>query len=100
MKARWKILIVLAVFLALFTGLSLVTMRIRPENEVEAYKELLREKGEKLEISEVLPPPVPAGSNAVSLVEAAFSMLVPGGSDYTYSNLPPAMRMAAPSSIG
>ena len=53
MKARWKILIAVTVFLAVFTGIWLVTMRLQPESEVEAYKKSLRAKGEKLEISEV-----------------------------------------------
>jgi hypothetical protein len=94
MKTRWKILIAVGIVMALSCAVSFVTMRIQPANEVEAYKKLLREKGEKLEISEVLPPPVAPASNCVSLVEAAFNLFVPGGEAYT--NLPLTMQMIAP----
>jgi hypothetical protein len=91
MKARWKILIAVGIFLVVFTGIWLVTIHVQPENEVEAYKKLLREKGERLEISEVLPPPVPPESNSVNAVEDAFRMF--GSST---ENVPDAMKMVAP----
>ncbi len=91
MNTGWKILIVLGIFLAVFTGISLVTMRVQPENKVEAYKKLLREQGEKLELSEVLPPPVPAESNSVNAVVDAFGMFGSGN-----ENIPDAMKMVAP----
>jgi hypothetical protein len=94
MKTRWKILIAAGIFMALSCAVSFVTMRVQPENKVEAYKKLLRDKGEKLEISEVLPPPVPSESNGVEVVEAAFKSFIPGSEEY--SNLPPTMRMIAP----
>ncbi|HUA67704.1 MAG TPA: hypothetical protein VMA13_04075, partial [Candidatus Saccharimonadales bacterium] len=52
-------------------------------------------KGEKLEISEVLPPSVPPESNGVDLVRTAFSSLDLSGS-YDWTNLPPMMQMVAP----
>jgi hypothetical protein len=91
MKARWKILIAVGIFMALSCAVSFLTMRLQPENEVEAYKKLLREKGEKLEISEVLPPQVPAESNSVDAVEDAFGMF--GSSS---GKIPDAMKMVAP----
>jgi hypothetical protein len=91
MKTGWKISIAVGIFLAVFTGLWLVTMRVQPENKVEAYKKLLRGKGEKLEISEVLPPPVPAESNSVNAVEDAFRMFGSGS-----EKVPDAMKMVAP----
>ena len=94
MKARWKILIAITVFLAVFTGIWLVTMRLQPESEVEAYKKSLRAKGEKLEISEVLPPPVAPESNGAAVVQSAFALINSSG-DY-WTNLPPTMRMVAP----
>jgi hypothetical protein len=94
MKARWKILIAAGVFLAVFIGIWLVTIHVGPENEVEAYKKLLREKGEKLEISEVLPPPVPPESNGASVAQSAFALFSPLSDEWT--NLPSAMRMIAP----
>jgi hypothetical protein len=94
MKLRWKILIAVGVFLLLMAASLTVTMHVQPGREVETYKKMLRDKGEKLEISEVLPPHVPDESNGVALVESAFGLLVP--TDYQYSNLPPAMQMVAP----
>src|SRR5471032_3687800 len=91
MKARWKILIAVGIFMALSCAVSFLTMRIQPENEAEAYKKLLREKGEKLEISEVLPPPVPPESNSVNAVEDAFGMFGSGS-----EKIPDAMKMVAP----
>jgi len=84
-------LIAVTVFLAVFTGIWLVTMHVQPENEVEAYKKSLREKGEKLEISEVLPPSVPPESNSVNAVEDAFRMFGSGS-----EKIPDAMKMVAP----
>ncbi|HXI69068.1 MAG TPA: hypothetical protein VNN22_01795 [Verrucomicrobiae bacterium] len=91
MNARWKIFITVAVFLVLMTCVWLMTIRIQPANEVEAYKKSLREKGEKLELSEVLPPPVPAASNSVNAVEDAFRLI-----GTSLENLPDAMKMVAP----
>lgn len=94
MKARWKILIAVGIFMLVFTSFWLLTIHIQPENELETYKQALRAQGEKLEISEVLPPPVPPASNGVDLVRSAFALFPPGDDDW--SNLPPAMQMIAP----
>jgi hypothetical protein len=94
MKLRWKILIGVGIFLVLMAASLTVTMHVQPQNEVEAYKKILRDKGERLEISEVLPTPVPDESNGMSQAEAAFGLLIP--TDYQCSNLPPAMQMVAP----
>src|SRR5665213_2234543 len=91
MKTRWKILIALGIFMALSCAVSFMTMHIQPANEVEAYKKILREQGEKLEISEVSPPPVPAESNSLDAVEEAFRMFGSGG-----GKIPDAMKMVAP----
>src|ERR1039457_434597 len=91
MKARWKILIAVGIFLALLAGSLLVTAHLQPDNALEAYKKSLREKGEKLEISEVLPPPVAPESNSVNAVEDAFAMFVS-----RLENIPDAMKMVAP----
>ena len=91
MKTRWKILLIAAGFLVLLAGSSLLTMRVQPANKLEAYKKLLRDQGEKLSLSEVLPPPVPAESNSVNAVEAAFRMF---GS--VSEKVPDAMKMVAP----
>jgi hypothetical protein len=91
MKTHWKILLVVGIFLAVFTVIWLMTLHVQPENAVEAYKRTLRERGEKLEISEVVPPAVLAESNSVDAVEAAFGMF---GS--SYGKIPDAMKMVAP----
>jgi hypothetical protein len=91
MKTRWKILIVVGIFMVLACAVSFVTLRIQPANEVEAYKKLLRDNGEKLEISEVLPPPVAPESNSVNAVEDAFRMFGSGS-----EQVPDAMKMVAP----
>ena len=77
--------------MVLSSVVSLFTLRVQPENKVEAYKKLLREKGEKLAIGELLPPPVPAASNSVAAVEEAFRLFGSGN-----ENIPNAMRMVAP----
>ena len=94
MKRRWKMLAAAGVILILIVGSLAVTMYIQPKHEVEAYKQFLRDQGERLEIKEVLPPRVPAESNGVALVQSAFSFLASGNGDD--GNLPPAMRMVAP----
>ncbi|HSY16925.1 MAG TPA: hypothetical protein VK815_01260 [Candidatus Acidoferrales bacterium] len=91
MKTRWKILIGVGIFLLLAMASAWMTAHHRPQSAVEAYKKLLREKGEKLEISEVSPPPVPAESNSVEDVRAAFRMI--GSSD---AKIPFAMKLVAP----
>lgn len=91
MKARRKILIAVVIFLAIFTGIWLVTLHVQPEKEVEAYKKILRDQGEKLEISEVLPPPVAPESNSVDAVREAFGMFGSGS-----EKIPDAMKMVAP----
>ena len=93
MKLGWKILIIVGIFVVVFTGIWLMTMNIQPENGVEAYKKSLRERGEKLEISEVLPPVVAPESNGVELVEAAFKLLPPADD---WSNQPAAMQIILP----
>lgn len=77
--------------MALSCGVSFLTMRLQPESQVEAYKKILRAQGEKLELSEVWPSPVPAASNSVSAVEDAFRLLGSGN-----EKVPDAMKIVAP----
>jgi hypothetical protein len=91
MKTRWKLLIAAGIFLALLLIVSLVSLRLQPENEVEVYKKALRAQGEKLELSEVLPPPVSPESNSVLAVEEAFRRFGSG-----IEKIPDAMKMVAP----
>ena len=70
---------------------SFVTMRVQPESKVEAYKKFLRAQGEKLDIAELIPAPVPAASNSVDAVRGAFAMFGSGN-----VKIPDAMKMIAP----
>ena len=91
MKTRWKILSAVGIFLALAFVVSLVSLRLQPESQLETYKKLLRAQGEKLELREVLPPPVAPESNSVSAVEEAFRRFGSGSEKY-----PDVMKMVAP----
>jgi hypothetical protein len=72
MSRRWKILIIVAAVVVLAAGSAFVSLHVQPGNEVEAYKKLLRAKGEKLELAEVLPPPAaPAENGADAFLDAA-----------------------------
>ena len=84
-------MIAVAIFSALLAASLLVTMRVQPANEVEVYKKYLRARGEKLELSEVVPPPVAPEDNSVDAVEEAFGRFGSGE-----VRIPYAMRMVAP----
>jgi len=91
MKLRWKILIGVGIFIILMAASLSVTMHVQPEGELEAYKKSLRDKGEKLELSEVIPPPPAPEDNARNAVEDAFRILGSNNQD-----VPNGMRMVAP----
>jgi hypothetical protein len=91
MKRHWKIVIATGILLVLLGASVLVPMHVQPANQVDAYKKFLRAKGEKLDLSEVLPPPVAPESNSVDAVEEAFGLFGSGT-----ENIPNAMRMVAP----
>jgi hypothetical protein len=94
MKLHWKITIAAAVLLLVLMGISLATMRIAPQKAVDAYRKSLIASGEKLEIAEVTPPPVPPGQNGADLINEAAALLPSYISDWT--NLPPAMHIITP----
>jgi hypothetical protein len=72
MTRRWKILIIVIVLLVLAAGSALVSLHVQPGNELDAYKQALRAKGEKLDLAEVLPPPAaPAENCADTFLDAA-----------------------------
>lgn len=91
MNRRWKIFIAIVVLVLVFTGVWVVTMHFQPASELEAYKQFLRAKGEKLELSQVFPSPVPPESNSLDAVEEAFRLFGSGTED-----VPDAMGMVAP----
>ena len=91
MKLRWKILIALGILLVLVAASLTLTMHVQPKNELEAYKKMLRAKGEKLELAEVLPPPAAPADNSVQAVENAFKRFGTNN-----ENILNAMKMVAP----
>lgn len=92
MKTRWKILIIALVFVVVSIGITLMTIRVGPANDVEAYKNTLRAQGEKLEISEVAPPVVSSDQNGRDPAQMGFNSL---GST-RYSHYADVMWMVAP----
>lgn len=93
-RHRWKILIGIALAFVLLTGIELATIGNDPKKEVEAYKKSLIAKGERLDISELLPPPVPPEQNGADTVNEALNLLPP--EDYKDSSSIPAMQLIAP----
>ena len=91
MKRRWKVLIALGILAGLLAASMVMSFRVRPANELEAYKKYLHDHGEKLELSQVQPPPVAPESNAVNEVQTAFGMI-----EATAAKNPEAMQMVAP----
>lgn len=91
---RWKILIGIALVFVGLTGIELAMVGSGPEKEVEAYKKSLIANGEKLQISELVPPPVAPEQNGADIVKDALGLLRP--EDDEYSNSIPAMQMIGP----
>jgi hypothetical protein len=91
MKLRWKILIILGILFVLMAVSLTVTLHVQPSNELDAYKQSLRARGEKLELSEALPPPAAAEENSVVPVREAFKLL-----DSRPLQIPYAMKMVSP----
>lgn len=98
MSHRRKLVIAVGIVMLLFTGIWVATMHIAPENDVEKYKKELIAKGEKLEISEVLPPPVPPEQNGADVVNEAAKLIVgiPENPNEENTNLPLSMCIIAP----
>ena len=86
LKRRWKAVIGAGIFFVLLA----VSLHYPPKHEVNAYKALLRSRGEKLELNEVVPT-VAAKDNAAEVVGLAYSMLESGHDIYLNT-----MEMAAP----
>jgi len=91
MKLRWKILIILGILFVLMAVSLTVPLHVQPGNELDAYKQSLRARGEKLELSEALPPPATADENSVIPVREAFKLL-----DSRPLQIPYAMKMVSP----
>lgn len=94
MSHRWKLIIAVAVVMLVLMVVWVVTFFVTPDNDVEAYRKSLIAKGEKLEISQVMPAPVPPEQNGAEVVRQAFRLLIPMQVEYT--NSPEAMWPVAP----
>jgi len=94
MNRRRKILIVLGVALAAAVLIPVIH-HYQLRAATEAYIAELKAKGEPLELSQVLPPPVPPEQNGANIVREAFALFAPEDEGF-YTNLPPAMGMIAP----
>lgn len=81
----------IGIFLVLVAASLMITMQVQPASEVETYKKYLRDRGEKLELSELVPPPVAAEDNSAAAVEEAFGRFNP-----STTKMPNVMRMVAP----
>jgi hypothetical protein len=68
MSHRRKLFIAIAVVMPVLTGIWVVTMHVTADSDVDAYKRSLIASGEKLEIAEVMPPPVPASENGAYIL--------------------------------
>jgi len=94
MKSREKILLALGVG-AIVAGFWLCDQSlVKPAKELEAYRQSLRAQGEKLDISELIPPPVPDESNGLPLLRDAFHEFMPG--TVVTTNPPGIPRAVAP----
>jgi len=84
----------IAVAFVVFICIEVATIGNGPKKEVEAYKKSLIAQGEKLEISELIPPPVPVEQNGADLVNQALGMLTQEDNEDT--NFVPAATLVAP----
>lgn len=94
MTRRSKLVIAITVGIFAFSGVWAAWVYTLGQNNVDAYKKSLLAQGEKLEISEVLPLPIPPDQNGADIVNQAGAMFNPEPGDVT--NMLPAMRMVAP----
>jgi hypothetical protein len=94
MRRRAKIYLAITVGMLAFSGVWAAWVYTLGQNNVDAYKKSLLARGEKLEISEVLPPPIPPDQNGADFVNQAGVLFNPEPGDFT--NSLQAMRMVAP----
>lgn len=94
MKRHWKIIITLLVVLPMVPVVWVAMMRSEGQSAVENYRKSLIAQGEKLEIAELVPPPVPPEQNGADIVNQAAALLNPASMFET--NIPPAVRSIAP----
>ncbi len=80
----------------LLVGLSFLGSGVRSRNEVKRYQAELRKAGEKLEVSEIVPPAISPEENALDLFNTAMPVLSLNLTDSFSTNSPGAMRMISP----
>ena len=95
MKTRWKILLTVVIAVPALAGIWLLSMHYQSTSELEAYKQQLRAQGEKLEVSELVPPSPSPEDNGADLASSGLQLLTNDLSDlFKYS--PPKMRLITP----
>ena len=96
MRNRWKIALTVNIGLPALAGIWLTSLHYQNTSRLEAYKQQLRAQGEKLDVSELVPPPPKPEDNGADTLKQAFS-LYGGGIEYHLIHLMPwNQRMIAP----
>ncbi|HUC86427.1 MAG TPA: hypothetical protein VL970_14630 [Candidatus Acidoferrales bacterium] len=90
MSRRWKMVATLAGCLVLIVASAFLTLRVQSGSELDAYKKVLRQKGEKLELAELLAPPGAPEENSANAFQDAVGMFSTAMDNYS------AMQMVAP----
>jgi len=91
---KWRVkLLLIASLIMLLLGGELFISSIHSQNAADEYKARLRADGEKLNVAELIPPPVNPESNGVEFFNQIGPLL---GSGMLESNDPPVMRMVSP----
>ena len=98
MKTRWKILLTVAIGPPALAIIWLLSMHYQSTSELEAYKQQLRAQGEKLEVSELVPPPPKPEDNGAELANQAFQLMIKPGSHFNLDGQawPLSMRIVTP----
>ena len=93
MRNRWKIALTVAIGLPALAGIWMTSLHYQNTSRLEAYKQQLRAQGEKLDVSELVPPPPKPEDNGADTLKQAFGVYG-GGMDYHL--MPWNQRMIAP----
>jgi len=95
MRTRWKIRIAVGIVLGVAI-LVPVIHHYQLRAATESYIAELKAKGEPMELSQVIPPPVPTGKNSASFFLRAAALLTTNYDDVLSTNPPVAMHGVAP----
>ena len=97
MKKHWRRSLFFALGgLIVVVWIGLLAWGFRSKTSVEEYKAQLRAAGEKLDVKELIPPPVPPEQNAANIFREATKYLGLAGESTLETNPPSAMHIVAP----